>query len=209
LALGLLLVAYVGFSLTLRAASDTAVARLAQLVPAQALTRPPPPPPAPLPAPPPAPPVVKAPTQLERVEHALAADIASGGVQVSADDKTITIRLSGADVFASASASLMPRFVPIVKDIAGALDPEPGNILVVGNTDNIPISGSVIKSNQQLSEERAKTVAAIMRPLLADPARLTVEGHGDTDPLVPNTSPENRAKNRRVDIELPRAEETP
>jgi type VI secretion system protein ImpK len=207
LALGLLLVAYVGFSLTLRTAADVAVTRLQQLVPPQAIARPAPPAPAPLPAPPPPPP--KPLTQLERIEHALAGDIAGGGIAVVPNADTIVIRLSGSNVFASASTTLTPRFVPLVKDIAGALDREPGDIHVVGHTDNIPISGGAISSNQQLSEYRAKAVADIMRPLLTDPARLKVEGRGDAEPLVPNTTPENRAKNRRVDIELPRADKAP
>jgi type VI secretion system protein ImpK len=207
LALGLLLVAYVGFSLTLRTAADVAVTRLQQLVPPTAIARPAPPPPAPLPAPPPPPP--KPLTQLERIEHALASDIAGGGIAIVPSADTIVIRLSGSNVFASASTTLTPRFVPLVKDIARALDREPGDIQVVGHTDNVPIGGGSISSNQQLSEYRARAVAEIMRPLLTDPARLKVEGRGDTEPLVPNTTPENRAKNRRVDIELPRTDATP
>ena len=58
------------------------------------------------------------------------------------------------------------------------------------------------RSNWELSASRAVTVSHFMLEQKTDPARLVIEGYADTKPLVPNSSAENRAKNRRVEIVL-------
>ena len=54
---------------------------------------------------------------------------------------------------------------------------------------------------------RAKAVEKIIAPKLTDPARVSVEGKGEDEPIDSNKTPEGRAKNRRVEIMIPRAEE--
>ena len=51
-----------------------------------------------------------------------------------------------------------------------------------------------------LSEGRAKSVRQAMIDRGIDPARIEAEGRGEKEPVVPNTSDENRAKNRRVEF---------
>jgi type VI secretion system protein ImpK len=55
-----------------------------------------------------------------------------------------------------------------------------------------------------LSKSRAEAVRALLAQTVS-PARLTAEGRADTQPLVPNDTPEHRAMNRRVEITLERA----
>ena len=71
-------------------------------------------------------------------------------------------------------------------------------IRIVGHTDNI---GSD-RSNQSLSEGRCKEVRRAMINRGIDPERIKIEGRGERDPIVPNTSEENRQMNRRVEIVL-------
>ncbi len=54
---------------------------------------------------------------------------------------------------------------------------------------------------------RAKAVEKIIGPKLTDPARVSVEGRGEDEPIADNKTPEGRAKNRRVEVMIPRAEE--
>ncbi|MCB1727006.1 MAG: OmpA family protein, partial [Gammaproteobacteria bacterium] len=82
----------------------------------------------------------------------------------------------------------------------------PGQITVAGHTDNIPISTGRFRSNWELSSARAVTVLHAMlqnRDIAED--RVVVQGLADTRPLVDNDSPQNRARNRRVELILTRS----
>jgi type VI secretion system protein ImpK len=62
------------------------------------------------------------------------------------------------------------------------------------------------QSNFQLSQERAKAVAATLKGRMTKPERLEVEGKGADVPVAPNDTAEGRARNRRVEILVPRAQ---
>ena len=91
--------------------------------------------------------------------------------------------------------------------IAAILDKEPGGIRVIGNTDNTPIKTVRFPSNWDLSMERAKAVAALLKLGLSDPTRIHVDGKGSDVPIASNASPEGRAKNRRVEVMIGRTSE--
>ena len=57
-------------------------------------------------------------------------------------------------------------------------------------------------SNYELSVERARGVTVRLAAFIKDPARIKTEGVADSRPIVPNTTPEGRARNRRVEIVL-------
>ena len=70
-----------------------------------------------------------------------------------------------------------------------------------GHTDNIPISSGTYKSNWELSTARAITVLRYFIETKGfDPTRFSATGYGEYKPLVDNSTEENRAINRRVDI---------
>ena len=90
---------------------------------------------------------------------------------------------------------------------SGALDKEPGPILVTGHTDNIkPRPTSAFKSNYDLSVARAKSVEAVLAKSLSDPTRIQADGKGDLDPVADNKTEQGRAQNRRVEIMIPKEE---
>jgi chemotaxis protein MotB len=74
------------------------------------------------------------------------------------------------------------------------------NILVIGHTDNQPIKKSGWKDNYQLSAERALSVVRYLRDRSVNPDRLVAGGCGQHRPRVPNDSPINQTRNRRVEI---------
>lgn len=87
----------------------------------------------------------------------------------------------------------------LVRKIAAALDRLPGAIVVIGHADaTLPGNGS----NAEISIARARAVAQIMAPALADPTRLATEGRSDAEPIASNDTEPDRAKNRRVAIRL-------
>jgi type VI secretion system protein ImpK len=155
---------------------------------------------------PPPDPVVKASTQLERIRAALANEILAGKVNADQSATTIFIRIGSVVLFPSGGAQVNASFAPIAKKIALSLDKEPGAIRVDGYTDSDPIKTVAFPSNFELSEARAKSVAALLKGDLAKPDRLTVAGKGADNPVAPNDVEANKAKNRRVEISIPRAD---
>ncbi|WP_340620525.1 DotU family type VI secretion system protein [Xenorhabdus siamensis] len=115
-------------------------------------------------------------------------------------DRSI-ITLKGDGLFKSASTQIRSSYLDVIRHIAEAMNHYKGEILVVGYTDNIPIYSRFV-SNYSLSLARAKSVQRELQHYLNQPERVKTEGRGASDPLVPNDTPSNRAKNRRVEITL-------
>lgn len=93
--------------------------------------------------------------------------------------------------------ALRPEAIPIIEEIADQLERyERVWLEVRGHTDDI----GGIEFNQRLSEERAKAVVRALIERGIDSVRLRPRGMGMLYPLVPNTSEENRAKNRRTEF---------
>lgn len=86
--------------------------------------------------------------------------------------------------------------------IADALNGTVGAILITGYSDNVPIRTIQYPSNWELSQARADSVKLLLDARLNDKSRVRAEGKGEADPVAPNDSPENRARNRRVEITL-------
>ena len=155
-----------------------------------------------LPAPPPAP--VASPaqiTQLQRIRAALAPEITAGSITVDPAGNWIAIRVGNLILFNSGQANVLPQFNPVADRIAQIIEKEVGPLQIVGHTDNQPISPTnPFKNNQQLSLERAKSVASMIRGKLSDPSRLTLDGRGPDEPIADNKTPDGRARNRRVEV---------
>lgn len=101
--------------------------------------------------------------------------------------------------FATGKTHILDSSEPALNDLYGFLSARPNQrIRIVGHTDNI---GSD-RSNQILSEGRCKEVRQSMIGRGIAPERIEIEGRGERDPILPNTSEENRQLNRRVEIVL-------
>lgn len=144
-------------------------------------------------------------SQLDRLRTALAAPIESGEVEVDVKNEWIFVRVGDYLQFAPGSAELRSDFQQLAATIGAALDDEFGPVRVVGHTDSVKPSGrGRYKTNQDLSEARATTVAEILKTVLADPDRIAAEGKGAVDPIADNGTKEGQARNRRVEIMIPR-----
>jgi len=148
--------------------------------------------------------------RLEKLKKALKDQIAAGEIEVSGDNERTIIRIREKGSFASGSATLSGRFIPVLRKIANAIEKTPGKIHISGHTDNIPISTFKFRSNWELSSARAVSILdQILRFNKNIPnKRIVIQGYSDTIPLVPNTTPKNRATNRRVEIEVIKQTET-
>src|SRR5438105_4847812 len=136
------------------------------------------------------------------VAQQLAKSLGGADVEVSELGDGTLILLKGDQLFAPGSTRPDAKVQPVIQRVAEALDKVPGAVLGTGHTDDQPIRTARFPSNWELSTERARSVVGLMAADMKDPARLRAEGLADSEPLVPNDSAANRAKNRRVAIIL-------
>jgi chemotaxis protein MotB len=142
----------------------------------------------------------------EALKSALEKEIQADMIEVEARDESIIIRIKDKGSFGAGSARLTDDFIEILEIIAEELSSTSGNIIVAGHTDDIPIHTAQFSSNWALSS--ARSVAVTHELLLnnrLDKSRFSVQGFADAQPLVNNETPENRAKNRRVEIIISQA----
>ena len=93
------------------------------------------------------------------------------------------------------AAETLSKIAKIIKDYKDY------DVLVEGNTDNVPISRENIRNNWDLSCLRASSVVqALQNDYGVDPKSLTAGGRGEYNPLQPNTSEVGKMRNRRTQI---------
>lgn len=118
----------------------------------------------------------------------------------------VVVQATAPEVFRSAKADLNPEYAPLIKSIAGVIVENVefvGSIRVVGHTDSIQVRKSnPFRSNQGLSEARARTIADMLVAAGVPAELVTSDGKAATDPIADNATREGRARNRRVEIIL-------
>jgi outer membrane protein OmpA-like peptidoglycan-associated protein len=100
--------------------------------------------------------------------------------------------------FDTGSDRIRPESTPTLKEIGAMLSEHPDlRLTIEGHTDNV---GNSV-SNQELSQRRAAAVKAyLVAKHGIDSSRLSSAGLGDKKPAAPNTTPEGRQQNRRVEL---------
>lgn len=128
---------------------------------------------------------------------------AEPGVGVSYTAQRVVIVLKDAILFPSGSAEVNATACAVLDKVAEVLRQFSDPVVVEGHTDNVPISTERYPSNWELSAARAVGVVKyfVERAAIA-PQRVGAAGYGASRPLVSNDTPEDRAKNRRVEIVL-------
>ena len=133
----------------------------------------------------------------------LKSEISDGLISVDSQNENIIIRIKEKGSFGSGEATLKDAFYDTMERITEEIAHIPGRITISGHTDNIPINTYRFRSNWELSSSRAVSVLQFMvGSRLLDPANLEVVGFAETQPLAPNNSAKNRAKNRRIEIKI-------
>lgn len=151
--------------------------------------------PAPLPKAPPL-------TQKPRLAGFLEPEIRQGLVAVRDEQNRSVVTILGDGLFAPGSAAIAPAYFATLLRVAEALEAQPGQVRVIGHTDNQPIRSARFPSNWHLSQERAQAVMALLKEKSRTPARFSADGRADSEPIGPNTTAAQRALNRRVEIVL-------
>jgi len=127
---------------------------------------------------------------------------------ISQDGLTVKLLTDGL-LFQSGQAAVDPQALGLLRSMSKVLRLDGRHPLEVsGHTDNLPVHGQY-PSNWELSTARA---SAVVRVLMADkvsPARMTATGRAFYDPVASDSTATGRAKNRRVEIFIPRMAAAP
>ncbi len=116
-------------------------------------------------------------------------------------DKTMRIILTGDLLFSVGESELSGQARKSLQQVVEVMQHTPYMVNVVGHTDNLPMRSNRFKSNWELSVARASTVARFLIDEMGmNPNQFVVSGYSSYRPIEPNTTAENRAKNRRVEI---------
>ncbi len=125
-------------------------------------------------------------------------------VDVDFNGDFVTLTLNGAFLFDSGKAEIKQDAVPVLNKIGVLLTKyADSEIEIEGHTDSVPLNGGRYENNDVLSSYRALAVFNFLKENASlDPGMVKHSGRGEYMPIADNTSPEGRAKNRRVEIKI-------
>ncbi len=126
--------------------------------------------------------------------------VKEGQVRVSQSVHGIAIEINASVLFAPGQATLEPGSIKALRAVGGVLAKVPNDIQVEGFTDNTPINTPAFPSNWELSTARASSVVRLLAESGAPTDRLVAVGYGEFRPIAANSTPEGRARNRRVTV---------
>ena len=127
----------------------------------------------------------------------------AGKLQVEIRENRMIVRLGDKILFDPGKTELKPEGKEALAQVTTVLKDLPNrNFQVAGHTDNQPIKSKRFRSNWELSTQRAVEVVNFMIDSGMEPKRVSAAGYSDQSPVAPNDTPENKAKNRRIEITL-------
>lgn len=114
----------------------------------------------------------------------------------------VYISLADNMLFKTGSYAISDRAMETLGKIAKIIkDYKDYDVVVEGNTDNVPISRTNIRNNWDLSALRASSVVQTLQEKFGvDPSRLSAAGRGEYRPIADNTTESGRQRNRRTEI---------
>ncbi|WP_426450543.1 flagellar motor protein MotB [Paenibacillus sp. S-38] len=123
-------------------------------------------------------------------------------VAAATTSRGVTFTLNDLFLFDLGKADLKPEAKPVLEKLAGLFAEIQATISIEGHTDDLPLAtGSVYVDNWGLSGARSLSVLRyFLYDTQLDPQKFVSASYAHTRPVVENTTAENRAKNRRVEI---------
>ena len=122
-------------------------------------------------------------------------------IEINVEKSVVFISLSDKVLFKSGSYIVTDRAKEILGKVAIVINSKPDfEAMVEGHTDDVPYNGSIILDNWDLSVKRSTAIVRELQALGVKPSQLIAAGRGEYIPLVPNTTTENKAINRRTKI---------
>lgn len=140
----------------------------------------------------------------EQIESAIERYGIQDQVEIDFNASYVVLNMNGALLFDSGKSDIRSEAYPLIDKLGKIISTYSENIIEVeGHTDNVPIHSSKYEDNSVLSMYRAHTVAEYLRESTAiEPGHIKSSGRGEYIPIADNTTPEGRARNRRVEIKI-------
>jgi chemotaxis protein MotB len=143
----------------------------------------------------------------QNLEDEMRNALQSKDVTISQLQGKLTVNILDRIMFDSGEAELKPAGAAVLRKVAAVLAQHPNlKVHVIGHTDNVPIKASArhrFPSNWELSTARATAaVRFLTEDAGVDPRRLGAVGYGEFRPTADNSTPEGRARNRRIAITI-------
>lgn len=140
----------------------------------------------------------------EEIEEALSESEYGKEIDVNFTSQYVLLTMNGALLFDSGSATIKKESEPLVTQVGKILERYAANVVEIeGHTDNVPIHNSNFADNDELSDERALNIFRYLKETaLLDPSMIKHSGRGEYVPVADNSTPEGRAKNRRVEVKI-------
>lgn len=136
---------------------------------------------------------------MDRQESELRAQLQGTGVSVTRNGDQIILNMPSSITFDTDQDAVKGQFYPTLNSVAIVLRKFNQTLVdIIGHTDS---TGSA-SYNQQLSQRRAASVATYLGSQGIDPRRFAVIGQGASQPVASNATPDGRAQNRRVEIQI-------
>jgi chemotaxis protein MotB len=137
----------------------------------------------------------------KELTRALAEDVKLDRAEITRDGRGVVISLPERATFAQGSAEVTPEARALIDRVVAPIASLPNAMRIEGHTDDVPIHTARFSSNWELSTARAAAVVAfLIGERRIPPDRLSAAGYAEFHPRVPNDTPEDRARNRRIDI---------
>ncbi len=145
---------------------------------------------------------------VSRIEHFITEEKLAEYAQVVVDEHRIRLILNPPILFRSGEAALLKGGLTVLKRVSSVFSQVENPLVVEGHTDNVPINNENFGSNWELSFYRAFSVIKyFVYKLNYDPNRLSALGYGEYRPIADNNTAVQRAKNRRIEINVIRLTE--
>lgn len=136
---------------------------------------------------------------MDSQEEELKTSLQGTEVQVQRQGEDLNLVMPGNVAFATGSANISASFYPALNSVASVLNKSPETTITIsGHTD----SKGNPDANQQLSKNRADSVARYLVNKGINPQRIQTAGFGDRNPIASNDNEDGRSKNRRVEIKI-------
>ena len=140
----------------------------------------------------------------EKIAEAVKEQNLDKEVDIDFTSQYVQLTLNGALLFDSGRAELKEESLPMIQKLGDIIARYSESVIEIeGHTDNVPISSKRYANNNELSSFRALAVFDFLTQNTSiNPAMLKHSGRGEYVPIADNSTPEGRAKNRRVEIKV-------
>ncbi|MBR3808358.1 MAG: flagellar motor protein MotB [Lachnospiraceae bacterium] len=140
----------------------------------------------------------------EKIEETVKENNLADVIDIQFTAQYVELTLKGALLYEPGSATLKQDILPTIDKVGLILQKySTGTVEIEGHTDNVPMASNRYASNDELSSARALSVFHyLIETTSLNPAYIKHSGRGEYAPIADNSTPEGRAKNRRVEIRI-------